>query len=237
MSLEAEQLLAATGLIRTPDQTSLAASKTLLKELATELIATLERENQARLRVNDQTEKYLKKLAKPPDYDACLDAIEPVYGRKVAAEYQLLHTAARQYFLDTYPAQEVDTARGTRPQPPDPEKLAQWLLEVDTVENQRIISDLAAGAVLDETVTVFKTAFPEMYGYLVSELHNEMASRPDEWMPSIWLEMALATFTGKPQVGAPAMEPIEEQAGDSRAKLDLKSNVTPVETAMERGTV
>lgn len=235
MSLEAEQLLAATGLVRVPDRTSLAASKRVLKGLTDQLLAVLDRNDQARLRVNDQTERYLKELAKQPDYDACMEAIEAKFGRQVAAEYQILHQNARAYLLNTYPAQEVDTARGARPQPPDPEKLAQWLLEVDTIENQRLVSDLAAGAVMNETVEVFKETFPMMYERLVIELQDEIASRPDDWLPPVWLEMALATFTGKPQVGAPPIEPAEDAAPKSRAKFDLKSVGTPAEKAMEAG--
>lgn len=235
MSLEAEALLASTGLLQVPDRTSMTASKTLLKGLTKQLTATLDRDNQAHLRVNDQTERYLEKLAKQPDYDACMEAIEGRFGRAVAAEYQLLHMAARQYLLDTHPAQEVDTARGAIPAPPDPEKLAQWLLEVDTIENQRIISDLAAGAVMDETVRVFKETFPESYERLVIELQDAIAAKPTDWLAPVWMEMALATFTGKPQVGAPPIEPAEDAAPKSRAKFDLKATSTPAEKAMEAG--
>ncbi len=233
MSIEAESLLAATGLVAVPDRTSIAASRTVVKDLVKQLVAVLDRDDQKRLRVNNQTENYIKQLGMPPDYDRISAAIEPKFGLAIAGEYQLLHQEIRQRFLDSYPAQEVDTARGTRSQPPDPELLAQWLLEVDTIENQRIVSDLAAGAVLPETVKVFKDSFPEIYSALLGELSEAIAKRPFDWLPPVWLEMALATFTGQPQVGAPPMPAKDEAAPKGRARFDLKTMTTPAQKAQE----
>lgn len=235
MSIEAEALLAATGLLHPPDRTARTAAKHLVADLRKQLIGVLDHENQRRLRVNDQTESYLKKLAATPDYEGINAIIESKYGLTMVGQYMEKHMAARQLLLDSYPAQEVETSRGVVPQPPDPELLAQWLLDVDTIENQRIVSDLAAGAVLPETVTVFKTVFPEIYAYLVTELNEAIATKPADWIPPIWLEMAIGTFAGAPMEGAPPAKPSEEPKPQGKAKLNIKDVQTSAQKALKAG--
>jgi hypothetical protein len=228
--LEAEILLAATGLLQPPDQTSRLAAKTLLKEMRADLLDVLEREEPTALRVNNQTPNYHKRLCATPPYEATFDLVAAADGEAFAAAYQAAHMNARQLLLDRWPAVTLDGMFGTQICEPDPEKLAQWLLEADTVENQRLVKDLAAAAVLPETVEVFSLAFPMLFADLKAVLNKRLGKLKDEgWSPPHWLDCSLRTVLQLPVEVAPSPPP-PPVPPPSRAKLDAES----LETAAEK---
>ncbi|HKO86716.1 MAG TPA: hypothetical protein VJ140_19635 [Actinomycetota bacterium] len=227
--LEAEVLLAATGLLQPPDQTARLASRTLLADLRVSMLAVLEREEPTALRVNDQTRNYHKKLAATPPYEAIFESVAASDGETFAAAYQAAHMNARQLLLDRWPAVTIDGIFGTQIVDPDHESLAQWLLEADTVENQRLIKDLAAAAILPETVEVFQLAFPLVFADLKGVLNKRLAELADEhWAPPPWLDCSLRTFLQLPvEAIPPAPPPVTPPP--SRAKLAAEELETPAE--------
>jgi hypothetical protein len=228
--LEAEILLAATGLLQRPDRTARLAARSLLKELKDAALAVLEQENPTALRVNNQTANYHKRLAVTPPYESVFDELAASDGEAFAGAYQAAHMNARQLLLDRWPAVSLDGIFGTQIVPPDQESLAQWLLEADTVENQRLIKDLAAAAVLPETIEVFSQAFPLIFGELKETVNGQLAKLKDEsWVPPPWLDCSLRTFLGLPVEVAPAPPP-PPAPPPARAKLATDK----LETATEK---
>lgn len=229
--LEAEVLLAATGLLQPPDKTARLAASTMVKDLRADLLAVLEREEPTAMRVNNQTENYHKRLAATPPYEAVFEQLAAAYGEAFAAAYQAAHMNARQLLLDRYPASSLDGIFGTQICDPDPERLAQWLLEADTVENQRLVKDLAAAAVLPETIDVFSLSFPLLFAELKAALNKQLAKLADEhWSPPPWLDCSLRTLLGLPvEAVPPAPAPVVPPP--ARAKLAADK----LETATEKG--
>lgn len=229
VALDAECLLAATGLLDRPDATARRAAKVLLKNLQRELLDVLEQDEPRRLGAVRQAPKYHDKLAATPPYEAIDAQLEPIYGPALAAAYQAAHRNARQLLLDRYPSGDLDGIFGTVPVTPDWESLSQWLLEADTVERQRLVADLGAAAVLGETVEVFTGAFPEIYARLRSTLNDRLAElRNQHWSPPAWLETALVTFMQLPVDQAPPAPP-PPAPQPSRVKLDTDRLETPAD--------
>ncbi len=228
--LEAEVLLAATGLLQPPDQTARIAARTLLPELTDAMLAVLEREEPTALRVNNQTANYHKRLSASPPYETTFELLAAAQGEAFAGAYQAAHQNARQLLLGRWPAVTLDGIFGTQIVPPDPEKLAQWLLEADTIENQRLIKDLGAAAVLPETIEVFSVAFPMIFAELTRVLNDRLAKLKDQdWVPPPWLDCSLRTFLRLPVQAVPPAPP-PPVAPPSRAKLAAEK----LETAVER---
>jgi hypothetical protein len=227
--LEAEILLAATGLLQPPDKTARLAAKTLLKELREAALAVLEREEPTALRVNSQTPNYHKRLSAGPLYEKTFAEMQGTDGEAFAAAYQAAHMNARGFMLARYPAQEIGGIFGTQIVPPDPEKLAQWLLEADTVENQRLIKDLGAAAILPETVEVFSGAFPLLFDEVKRAVNDRLAELKNEgWAPPPWLDCSLRTFLQLPVEAVPSAPP-PPTPPPSRAKLAAEELETPAD--------
>jgi hypothetical protein len=230
VALDAECLLAATGLLQRPDDTSRKAAQVLLADLKRDLLAVLEQDDPKRLGSVVQTTKYHGKLAGTPPYEAMFSELEDA-GEAFAAAYQAAHGNARQLLLARYPSSDLDGIFGTLPVEPDWERLCQWLLEADTVENQRLVADLGAAAVLGETVEVFAGAFPLMYAQLRKVLNDRLAElKRKKWSPPPWLETALVTFMRLPVDQAPPAPPAPTPK-PSRVKLDTER----LETAADKG--
>lgn len=235
--LEAEALLATTGLLLPPDRSAVIASRIKVKELTNQLLAALDREEPARLRVNDQKSSYAKRLAVPPDYQSTIEALEDLTTLGLAGAYQLAHTNARHVLLARAPKVSIDYVSGTKPQPVDPLAEAQYLHEVDTVENQRLIHDVASAAVLPEAVEVFKAAFPTLHGHLAGELRTSLVRKAATgWVPPHWLESALRLFLQAPAEGpvdvhspaAPASPEPKQEEPKKAGKTDLNTKALSV---------
>lgn len=231
VALDAECLLAATGLLEQPDTSAGKAARVLLRDLTRELLDVLEQDEPKRMGSVRQTPKYHAKLAATPPYEAVDRRLEARYGPAMAAAYQAAHRNARDILLGRYPSGSIDGIFGTRPVDPDWESLSQWLLEADTVERQRLVADLGAAAVLAETVEVFSAAFPLMYGKLREALNRKLAELENKsWSPPPWLETALITFMQLPVDQAPPAPPAPTPK-PSRVKLDTER----LETAADKG--
>ena len=228
--LDAEVLLASTGLLQPPDATSIAAAQILLEDLKRQIVATLDKENQTAVRVNDLTTRYHEKLAQTPAYETMTAQLAETHGLAFAAAYQEAHQRARQLLLDRWPENTLDTIFGARIYPGDPEAVAQWLLEGDTVENQRVAKDFAAAALLPECMEVFVTAYPALYREVLAALNEELAQRVEtEWSPPPWLESTIATFKG---IEDPAIPPAPPPAPPPPAGAKLATD--RLETASEK---
>lgn len=220
--LTGETLVAAAGLLQPPDETAQLAAQTLLDQLKTQMLAVLDRDEQTSLKVNSQTQKYLAKLAKTPPTEAWFETLEQSHGPAVAAAYLDTHQRSRQLLQQAYPGLDLDGIFGVTVIEPDHESLAQWLLLVDTIENQRIIKDLAAGALLPEVVLAFAAAYPNIYNELIRVLDDRLAElRQEEWSPPHWLEVSLATFKQLPIKPIKPM-PLPEAPKPSRVKIDTE---------------
>jgi hypothetical protein len=227
--IEAELLLAATGLLQPPDRTARLAAGPLLKQMRQALLDVLEREEPTALRVNNQSSNYHKRLCATPPYEATFALVAEADGEAFAAAYQAAHMNARQLLLDRWPAVTLDGIFGTQICDPDPEKLAQWLLEADTVENQRLVKDLAVAAVLPETVEVFSLAFPLLLADLTGVLNTKLGKLKDEgWVPPHWLDCSLRTLLRLPVEVVPSAPP-PATPPPSRAKLSADTLETQAE--------
>lgn len=231
VALDAECLLAATGLLERPDDTARRAAQVLLADLQRQMLAALDQDEPARMGKVGQTAKYHAKLAATPPYETIHVQLEALYGPAFAGAYQAAHMNARQLVLGRYPSGDLDGIFGTTIVEPDWERLSQWLLEADTVERQRLVADLAAAAVLPETVEVFVAAFPLIYGKLREVLNERLGELRDQhWSPPAWLESALITFMQLPVEQAPPAPPAPTPQ-PSRVKLDTER----LETAADKG--
>lgn len=197
----------ATGLLQEPDATSLLASKTVLKEVQTELLAALDLQDPAPLRANPIKPSYIDRVAKEPSYQEWVGFLERRLGLDEAGAYQLLHQQARQYVKERYPGQELTGIVGSIQAPPNESAMNRWRFLVDTIENQRLGLDVKAAALLPANVEAFKTCFPESYAVLAeairAELNKRSAKAVGKWRPNWWQDQVIRLFLQAPPKAAP----------------------------------
>lgn len=207
--LDGELLLLSAGLLKPPgadEVSALRALETELRELARGITGA---PKQGPLRVNPQSDRYFDRLTKFKaglyDYGPAVADLAHMVGFEVAGDWQRLHMSAVQFMLDRYPRSIISSVVGDVFVESDPESLAQYRLEADTIERpQRILWDLAAGAVLAEQQDVFASVAPETYAMMVKEIRDECSKRhfaDPEWLPAWWLEDALRVFLELPPEG------------------------------------
>lgn len=235
MSLFAESVLQATGLLRAPDATTLRASYALLKELRDQLVAALDLEEQEHLYAVPERKSYFDKLSNQPDYKATRAFLDPIMEDEDVGSYLSLHLEARNLLIGTHPATSIDHVLGEIAVPSDPEAVRHWEHEVDMVEGRRICRDLAAGALMRETVEVFATVYPETYVMLKEALSDAHAKKGPKWMPPEWLETSIRVFLKAPWTGkvtsALKQDPAPQTAAASKVKIDTDDLKTRAQTA------
>lgn len=197
-----EALLAATGVVDAPDASAVRAMKGYSLGLRRELLDVVDLKDPGRLYVNNQNSSFFERLSVEPPYVEWSKFLVPVIGLEAAGEWQTKHAAARQLLLDRHPVTTIDSIRGAVVMENDIESEAQWLLEVDTVQNpDRVVRDLAAGALLVEQAQVFNQAYPELAEFLRQALNDDVVKRAGAkpgWLPSPWLEDSMRIFLGLP---------------------------------------
>lgn len=227
---DAEKLLLATGLLKLPDREAVKASKDVWRELIGLLAAALELEEQDKLRAPQVTDSYFDRLLRAidSDYDEFIEA-NPTIG----AQFQLLQTEAQQHLKDAHPTATVTTVAGDRDIDLEPDGVEQklWLLKADTVEfPQRLIYDLAAGALCYAQVQTFEAVFPETYSGIVQVAQGLCDKKGPKWMPPLWLNDALRVLyqeelaTGV-EVTTEAPKPLSPRR--TKGTLDLASFKAP----------
>jgi hypothetical protein len=235
--IEAEILLATTGLLTLPDRSAVTAAKVKLRELRDEMATALDREDPVRLRVNNQGPSYFKRLAVEPNYEGMVvDLTEVGVPLAVAGAYQLAHQAARKKLMDLHPTTTLQPITGLRVLPADPIAEALYFTQVDTVESQRVFLDLQSGGLLPTQVEVFSACFPDLYEQLARDMREAMDKmRERGWEPPFWLDQGMRRFLKAPATGPvdvytpgaqapppPEEEPPKEGAGGA-AKINLKA--------------
>lgn len=204
--LRAEGTLYATGLTAVPDPSTVSAWSKLLGDLRADLLAVLNQEDPVRLLVTvtkpgyaDQLSTFLVDASGMPDYEAITQALHPV-DDSLAAEYVLLHQAARAAVLARVPSTFLTTALGEIEVPPAQDAQEQFLYEVDALEVPgRLAAHAAAAALLPEVVSLFAAVYPQTYAWLVVEFEAARAekSKPGQ-LPPYWLEDVVRTLRQLP---------------------------------------
>jgi hypothetical protein len=203
--LDAEALLAVTGLLEPPGAGHLALARDLVRDTERALVAALGAEKLQPLRPVRIGKTYFKRLQAPPPYEAWMEWLEGRRDVTFAAAYIAKHTSARDMLIARRPSNSVTGVLGEEVAPPDPEMLVQWEMEADVVETQRVIYDLASAAVLPETLAVFDAAFPALSAHLATFLDEERAKRKErKWAPPPWMDASLRLWLRLPPDPAPS---------------------------------
>jgi hypothetical protein len=200
MSVEAESLLLATGLLESPKRQHVLAAPILVKEMRDGMLEALDREKPARLIVYPERKTYFDRLSDEPDYASLQQDAEALVGTDIADEYVALHAKARDVLMAARPRVEIMTVLGPQPMPLDSISQGRWDLQVDVVEGARIVKDVAAGAVLSIEVEVFQACFPTLYAELrkvEDDGINKHVAKKKSWIPEPWLANSLLVFEGK----------------------------------------
>jgi len=200
VSLEAESLLLASGLLEAPTRQHVLAAPEILKEMRETLLAALDREDPARLIVYPLRKSYFDRLSAEPDYASLQQDAEALVGDEVADAYVALHARARDTLLAARPRVEITTVLGPQPMPLDSISQGRWDLQVDVVEGARIVKDIAAGALLSIEVDIFQSCFPTIYAELrkvEDDGINRHVAAKKSWLPEPWLANSLLVFEGK----------------------------------------
>jgi len=235
--IEAEILLATTGLLTLPDRSAVIASRVKVAELRDQMATALDREDPVRLRVNDQGPSYFKRLVVEPNYEGMVvDLTEVGVPLAVAGAYQLAHQAARQMLKNLHPTTTLEPITGALILPADPIAEQLYFTQVDTVESQRVFLDLQSGGLLPTQVDVFSACFPDLYALLAREMRDAMTKMHGRgWIPPFWLDQGMRRFLKAPLTGPvdvytpgaqkppPAEEKPPEDGGGGGAKINLKA--------------
>lgn len=227
--LQAEAILAVTGLLVPPDRSAVIAARRIVKDLTAKAVDALDREEPMRLRVNDIKPSFIKKLMVEPDYETIVADLEELTGSlEVASAYMLAHQRARQVLIDSYPSLSVDTVVGTRPvEAIDPDSETLWCYQVDAIEHQRVILDLSAAACLPETVVAFSAAFPDMYEGIGAALQDAISKKGPKWTPPWWLDASLRVFfQAEPEESVITPEPAPPKS-DKEPNMGAKALEVP----------
>ncbi len=214
--LRAEGILLSTGLVATPDRTSIAAAPQILKELRADLLAVLKQEQPEKFRVVDLPISYLDKLVAAPDIEAMHTALKP-YGADLANEYPQVHARARDALIATKPKFSVTTSLGERPFDVDAVTLFPWLHQADALETPlRLAQDVCAAALVKTVLTIFITALPKTYAWLLGELNYARTAVKVGTTPPYWLDHVLQVFMQSEPPPPPA--PDQTTASTSKGK-------------------
>lgn len=200
MTVEAESLLLATGLLESPQRQHVLAAPVLVKDMRQTLLDALDREDPARLIVYPERKTYFDRLSEDPDYASIQQDAEALVGTEVADAYIALHQRARSTLLAARPKVEIMTVMGPKPMPLDSISQGRWDIQVDVVESARLCKDIAAGALLKEEVELFQSCFPTLYAELrkvEDDGINAHVARKKSWIPEPWLANSLLVFEGK----------------------------------------
>lgn len=238
MSLDAEQILAMTGLLPPwqhpagapwPDASAVNGSRTILEDLKKQLLGALDRDSPARVRVKKTTDAYFERLAKDPSYPDMVADLDDYVGLEIAMQWQTAHMNAREVLMSRHPTINVESVSGIRIFPPDPVAQTRFLFEADVVENQRIALDLQAAALNDGFVQVFQAAFPLMYGQMFKALQTELNNRAARnWYPPFWLDRAVRIFLQAPAKGAIDLHaPPPPPPKNARGAINVKALAVP----------
>jgi hypothetical protein len=212
--LIAESILLATGLLEVPTRTEVAAGPVLVEELRDQLLAVLERDDPARLRVTQARPSYAERLALPPDYEAITQALTSI-DDAVAAEYVLLHQQAREALKARVPTAYITTSLGEVEVPPAADAQEQFLSEVDTIEiHDRLGKDAQAAALLPENVSLFAACYPQTYAWLCLEFETKRSELiAKKMIPPYWLDDVVRTLLRlPPEAPTPLPTPASEGA-------------------------
>lgn len=202
------------------------AAENMLPELRREMIDAVRLVKPAHHHVVPRRKKFYEKLKPEPSYSLWHDRIARALGVQVADAWQALHMNARRALLDKRPKMEAQTVMGARELPLDFISEGRWAIQVDVVEGNRLLKDLAAGAVLKIEVDLYAECFPETWKYLVDELDVELSRLypvDSDKLPPAWISGSLLLFEGKALGTSLEATPGKDNAPPPKAAKTTKS--------------
>lgn len=244
---QAELLLMATGLLKSPTKVHLRATRTFQRDLTKALKAALALEDPARLyALKWEGAAYWKRLqATVHDYEALGGVWEDLLGLELSAGYQGAQLAARAEIEARHPSTTISTVRGDLIVPSDALSEGLFAILVDTVEDHmRLVHDFAAGVLISAQVQVYATCYPEAYSYLGQILETELSrlgavndTAEEQWVPPMWLSDQIKVMRQQPLETTVDTDAAKSTPSPTTKKLDLKDQLRDMETGAERAAV